>query len=586
VLKGQRVLGHQDLFLYQVYQGVVDAMGHHYTELRERRDVIIETLRNEEALFRRTLNSGSAVLLEHIEAMQRSAGGVKTLEGATAFRLYDTFGFPLEVTQELAEEAGLGVDVQGYEIAMTEAQERSRAVGAGDTVYGGVSVTFEFGREPTPTEFTGYIETETEASIVGALHLPPQEGQAAMVVALDRTPFYAQSGGQVSDTGRIVGDGFELAVTDVAREQGVYAHMVTPRGPIPPLEELTGKRVRAEVDVDRRNGIRRNHTATHLLHAALRQVLGHHVTQAGSYVGPDRLRFDFTHGKAMSAEEVAAIEEIVNARILENRPVVTYVDIPVNDAKSMGAMALFGEKYSNLVRVVQVGAEPEDCPSFSRELCGGTHVRATGEIGLFKVASESSAASGIRRIEGLTGQGSYEWVRSLSAELQQASVLLKVNPREVPHAISHLQQALAEERKKRERAERASMQKGLGSDSPGAGSDLNPVGPVSLWTAKYEDIDQKVVAGAIDEAVNGSPNLIALAALRTDGRVTFICKVGPEAITKGAHAGNLVREVAKIAGGGGGGRADFATAGGKRPEMVDEALAAAPKLLAEMVASA
>jgi alanyl-tRNA synthetase len=608
VLKGQRVLGFNELFLYKVYDGVLESMGHHYTELRERRDAIIETLRNEEALFRRTIDAGSVMLQDQIDALK--SAGDKTVPGVAAFRLYDTFGFPLEVTQEIAAEAGLAVDSDGYEVAMKEAQERSRAAGGTDTVYANVSITFQFGEKATPTEFLGYTEMESEATIVGALKLPAaaqpkdllSEGGAeapqsissqpvpTMVIALDQTPFYAESGGQAPDHGVIRGEGFEFRVVDVAKEQGVFVHMVEPVGPAPEPEQLFGKQVRAIVDPARRARIRRNHTATHLMHAALRDVLGKHVTQQGSYVGPDRLRFDFSHGKAMTAQEIAQVEKVVNEKVLEDRPIITFVDLPVNDAKAMGAMALFGEKYGAHVRMVQVGDEAPECESFSRELCGGTHVRATGQIGLFKILGEASAASGVRRIEAVTGEGAYEWVLDQSALIREAAAALKTNPHELTRAVTHLQHALQDEKKKREKAERAAV---TGSVRAGAsvtsidtlergGFVISDVGPFTLWTPKYEGVDQKIVAEGIDDAVNGRPNLVALAALSSDGKITFICKAGSEALAKGAHAGNIVREVAKIAGGGGGGKADFATAGGKDLSKIDEALAAAADVLKSM----
>jgi len=623
VLKGQRVLGFRELFLYKVYDGVLESMGHHYTELRERREAIMETLRNEEAMFRRTLDEGLLKLSSILDAQilrlqkpdlkmsdadyQKSAANVAaapvwhklppdlvgkvTLSGEDAFRLYDTFGFPLEVTQEICGEAGIPVDVEGFERELAEARKRSQQASGGKVVYQGVEIKFEFVQEATATEFLGYTQTEADATIVGALEVvdvPVQEepetgGQVkpSLVIALDQTPFYSQSGGQVSDTGVIKGEGFEFSVLDVTKEQGVFVHMVEPVGHAPKAQELFGKQVRAIVDKNRRSRIRRNHTATHLLHAALRDVLGKHVAQQGSYVGPDRLRFDFSHGKAMTPQEIATVEKIVNDKVLEDDPVITYVDLPIDDAKAMGAMALFGEKYGSHVRLVQVGDEAPDCPSFSRELCGGTHVRATGQIGLFKVISEASAASGVRRIEAITGEGAYEWVLDQSHQIREVANALKTNPHEVSRAVTHLQHQLTEERKKREKAERAAMSGG-GTGGDSGTSAAQEVGPFHLWTPKYEDIDQKIVASAIDDAVNNKPNMVALAALRSDGKITFICKVGAEAQKHGAHAGNLVKEVAKIAGGGGGGKPDFATAGGKDPSKIDDALSAAPSVLAGM----
>ncbi len=581
ILKGQRVLGFEDLFLYRVYDGVVESMGHHYGELLERREVIVETLRNEETLFRRTLQQGLIRFNTTLSGIPKDA---KQFPGEEAFFLYDTFGFPLEVTEELVEENGMSVDVDGYEAAMREAQERSRAVGGGDTVYGGVTIIFDIEGGPTPTEFTGYLETQSDATIVAALRAPEQEqdapntqgqdGHPTLVVALDRSPFYSQSGGQISDTGVIKGDGFELKVIDVTKEQGVYVHLVEPQSPVEP-EELFGKRVKAIVDVKRRGSIRRNHTATHLMHAALRNVLGKHVTQAGSYVGPDRLRFDFTHGKAMTPQELAEVEHIVNEKVLDNRSVKTYVDIPVAEAKAMGAMALFGEKYGNLVRVVQVGDEPETVPAFSRELCGGTHVRSTGEIGLFKILSEASAASGIRRIEAVTGEGAYEWVLDLSKQVREAAHVLKANPHDLVSAVERAQEQVRDLNK---RLERLRSQAATGS-----AAQVKQVGSVELAVEKLTEGETKDATLVADRLAQNAPNRVVVVGLGGNGKTSFVVKVGDEALKKGAHAGNLVKEVAKIAGGGGGGRPDFATAGGKEPEKVDEALAAAEGLLSEML---
>jgi alanyl-tRNA synthetase len=585
VLKGQRVLGFDRPFFHEVYEGVVEALGDHYSEIVERREVVVETLRNEEALFRRTLASGYDLLSHHLHALDGSAEGtVKVLGGEFAFRLYDTYGFPLEVTQELAEEAGVEVDVEGYEIAMREAQERSRMGSGMETVYGSVTISLSFETEegsPVRTEFRGYETCQTRSRVLGALQ---SEGQ--LVIALDQTPFYAQSGGQVSDEGVIQANGTTFRVLDLHKQDEVYVHLVeqiegdlvVPPGT--PDEEATrilnerlyGREVEAKVDLQRRRSIMRNHTATHLLHAALRQVLGKHVTQAGSYVGPDYLRFDFTHGKAMTPVELASVERIVNERALENTPVATYIDIPIEEAKQRGAMALFGEKYGDRVRMVEVG-------EFSRELCGGTHVGSTGEIGLFKITSEASAASGIRRIEALTGEAAYLWVLEQSRTVREAAEKLKANPRELQAAIDKTLEQLKEERRRREKAEAAAARASSGSSSAGSGTEYQEVSGVRLWSHNFGEIDQKVAAGAIDDAIAQNPDLVAVGAVVSDGRVSLTCKVGKDAQAKGAHAGNLIREVAKVTGGGGGGKPDFATAGGKDASKVGEALAAASGIL-------
>ena len=585
VLKGLRTLGFDKPFFHLVYEGVVAAMGDYYTDLVDRRDVIVETLRSEEAMFRRTLAAG-LLRLEHeilvaIESRTSMGAnvahglGVGLISGADAFALYDTFGFPLEVTREICEEKGVDVDVEGYEVALKQAQERSRGASGMDTVYGGVTITFKFATssasgEPTPTEFLGYQATSSHATIVGSV--AAGEG-SELAIALNHTPFYAQSGGQVSDTGSILGEGFEFSVLDIGKQDGVYVHLVEPHFELTTAEltaealnaRFFGKHVIATVDEPRRKAIVRNHTGTHLLHAALRHVLGKHVTQAGSYVGPDHLRFDFTHGKAMTPAEIAEVEGIVNELSLSNTEVVTHVDIAIDEARKRGAMALFGEKYGDRVRMVEVG-------EFSRELCGGIHVRATGEIGLFRILSEASAASGVRRIEAVTGEVAYKHTLSEEARARDAASLLKASPKDLVAATEKMLHAL--------RAEKQLVQK-LRASGPTANGKSTEVaiGPVVLVVDKLEEATLEDATASVDRLVDGNPDRVALVGLSADGRVTFVAKVGKTALESGAHAGNLVREVAKIASGGGGGRPDFATAGGKDASKLDEALAAAAGIL-------
>lgn len=565
VLKGQRTLGFDEPFFHKVYEGVVEAVGDHYTELVDRRDVIVETLFNEETQFRRTVAAGSEMLQDELDKLRRVGdSATKVLNGGLAFRLYDTFGFPLEVTKELCEEAGVEVDEEGYERALKEAQDRSRGASGMDTVYGGVEITIQF-EKPTPTQFDGYQTMEEVSTIVGAIPIV-DEGRQLVAIALDRSPFYAESGGQTADTGTIFGDGFSLNVLDVSKQDGVWVHLCETRTP---LSDLFGQSVRAVVDAPRRNRIVRNHTATHLLHAALRQVLGKHVTQAGSLVAPDHLRFDFTHGKAMTADEIAEVEKIVNAQILWGSPVNIHTDVPIDQARALGAMALFGEKYGDLVRVVEI-------PGFSIELCGGIHVYNTAQCGLFKIQHESSAASGVRRIEAITGEGAYESVVEQTETLKKASHMLKSSPNQLIHAVEKVLEELKEERRKVEK-----LQARLVGGSSESAAATQTIGAFTLWTSKFEDVDQKVAASAVDQVVANNPSIVAVAAVVADGKVTFIAKAGSQAVAQGAHAGNIVREVAKIAGGGGGGRPDFATAGGKDASKADDALKAVAGLLSQ-----
>ena len=334
---------------------------------------------------------------------------------------------------------------------------------------------------------------------------------------------------------------------------------------------MLGKPVEAIVDAKRRARIKRNHTATHLLQAALQRVLGTTVTQAGSYVGPDNLRFDFTYGKGMTGTEIAEVEQLVNDEILKNIDVTTYVDLPIDEARAKGAMALFGEKYGDKVRMVEIG-------DFSKELCGGIHVRTTGEIGLFKIVSESSAASGVRRIEAITGEAAYDLFKQESSAIKEAASLLKANPKELVSAVERTVDQLKDERKKREKAEMAAMSGG----SVAGASPTVSINGVDFYVKNLGDADPKVASQALDNEANGKTNQVTLMCVVSD-KVTFMCKVGPEAQSKGAHAGNLLKELAKIAGGGGGGQPGFATAGGRDPGKVEEALAAAEGVLAAMI---
>lgn len=666
VLKGARTLGFGDLFFYKLAEVLISDMGGHYRELGDRREMVFETLRNEESLFRRTLDQGYQKLQESLRDVKKIISGATStiaaeLErmsvitneeknqilrigkddlseyqigkatkdyeqrrlalsqiiesklragfitqevyesaksmlddlglvypGDQAFYLYDTFGFPLEVTEEVIGEMGFSVNRESFLEAMAEAQERSRASAGMDTVYGSVGVLiFAAETKPEPTEFLGYHAAEAETEITGAHPVMEPEGASdEFVLALRSTPFYAESGGQVADTGVIVGDGFRLRVLDVTKQDGIFVHIVKPEqspnafgmGQDEALMHLNklyfGKPVHALVDADRRKAVTRNHTATHLMHAALRQTLGTHVTQAGSLVNDEILRFDFTHGAAMTPEQVSEVESAVYERIIANLPVVTYQDVPIDEARAMGAMALFGEKYADHVRVVQIGGMPPGDPSFSRELCGGIHVAATGEIGLFKILHESSAASGVRRITAVTGVGAYDWLHGQQALIAEAAHKLKAQPRDLATAVEKMLESFREERKKREKL----VQQGAGS----AAATEKAIGPVVLRIQKLDDADPAEAKLAADRLVDGRPEAVALVSAVADGKIMFVCKVGATALTAGAKAGDIVREAAKVAGGGGGGRPDFATAGGKDPAKADEALAAAEAVLSQL----
>jgi len=574
VLKGQRVLGFSKPFFYLVYDGVVAALGDHYRELTERRHVILETLDNEEELFRRTLSSGYAILQEELA---RLSG--KVLPGDLAFKLYDTYGFPLEVTKEILAEQSLSVDEPGYDKSLHQAQERSRSGTERETVYGGAGQYNILWVEPGESaSFVGYDRTSHTSRVVSVVEGhgdPGDDDLGPLLIGLKETPFYTESGGQVGDTGYLEIGGVRLPVEKMVKVNGQPHHLVRPstselgaRDGQGFADAIKDSPAVAVVDEGRRRSITRNHSATHLLHAALRTVLGKHVTQAGSLVSPDHLRFDFTHGKSLTDDELAEVERIVNEKALESIPVAIRTDVPIVEAKEMGAMALFGEKYGDRVRVVQIDG-------FSLELCGGCHVKSTSEVGLFKIVSEGSAASGVRRIEAITGEKSYAWVLSQNQSLREAAQLLKASPSDLVGAIQRTVGALREEKRKVEK---------MRTHSAGSGAETQePVGNLELVFTKLEEGDADEAKRVADAFTDASPKRVTLVAVVNDGKITLVCKAGADAVAAGAHAGKLVGEVASIAGGGGGGKPDFATAGARNPDKLDEALAGAKAILARQI---
>lgn len=556
ILKGARVLGFDEPFLFKLVGAISDNMGDDYPELREKQAVSTETLKNEEALFRRTLRQGSALLTEWLDSLTG-----KELDGDRAFMLYDTYGFPLEVTRELCAEAGVTVDEEGYRTAMEQAQERSRGANQTEGPYAAISGE-ELPSDLPPTEFLGYSAVQATGKVLAAT--PSKDG---WVVVLDRTPFYAESGGQVGDTGQIKSSAVALKVKDTTKKLGVFSHLVEPTADVLP-HQIVGMELELGVDAVRRGAITRHHTATHLLHAALRHHLGTHVTQAGSFVSDEVLRFDFTHGKALSDEEINAVEEMVNQMVWQAYPVTTYEDVPIDDARKMGAMALFGEKYADHVRVVQIGDMPPSEPSPSRELCGGIHVKNTGQIGLFKIVHEGSVASGVRRITAVAGEAAYRWVKSTEGQLHEAAGLLKANPQDLVPAIQRTLETLKEERKKREKL----------AAQGAAQTEEFQAGPFNLVVSRMADAEAEDLKNAANKLAEGSMR-VSLVVSTNGSKLLFAVKASPDAVSKGAHAGNLIREVAKATGGGGGGRPEFATAGGNDPAKVDDAVQTAIRLL-------
>jgi alanyl-tRNA synthetase len=539
-------------FLPRYAEVVRELMGAAYPELTEQREAIDTFLRGEEESFGRTIDRGMR-LLEDMIARARD-DGQEGIGAENAFLLHDTYGFPFELTVEIAAEQGLGVDAQGFEELMARQREGSQATagrGAKDDLRERLEA---FARGAGPTTFTGYqtVEQATEVAAVEA-----SNGQ--VLVKLVESPFYAAGGGQVSDAGEVAcedGD-CRARVKDVVRLGDDQALVLEPiEGRLEP-----GERVVARVDRAARRPTECNHTATHLLHAALRERLGAHVRQAGSYVGPDKLRFDFTHGAALSPDELRDVEDRVNAMILANHP-VRALTTTLDEAKALGAMALFGEKYGDVVRMVEVGDG-----TWSRELCGGTHVRATAEIGLFKITSESSSAANVRRIEALTGPAAVELLRRHDRLLAETAAALRV-------PVERAGEAAAAAVRARREAEKA-LRQGAPAPEIGAGAAVDVDG-VRVLVQAAEGLDAKALPDVADR-LRGQLGESAVVVLGVpgEGRVSLIASATPAAVQRGVKAGAIVKAAAQVVGGGGGGRDTMAQAGGRDPERLPEALQAA-----------
>lgn len=544
-------------FMFELVPVVGEIMQDFYPQVKDKEEFIAKVIKNEEDRFHETLHEGLAILSELIKKEKEK--GSDTVQGADIFRLYDTYGFPVELTEEYAADEGMKVDHQGFEKEMELQRERARSarqdVGSMQ-VQGGI-----LGDITTESKFVGYDMLETNAKVVAII----KDGQLAEQVTagdeihfiLDETPFYAESGGQIADKGTIEADGLKVAIKDVQKApngQNLH-HAVVETGT---LKQDTG--VLAKVDADNRSQIIKNHTATHLLHQALKDVLGTHVNQAGSLVEPDRLRFDFSHFGQITEEELEKIEAIVNEKIWQSIAVNTEFK-PIAEAKAMGAMALFGEKYGEIVRVVQVG-------DYSLELCGGCHVPNTSVIGLFKIATESGIGAGTRRIEAVTGEAAYKALNDQLAILKSAASKLKTSPKDVPSRIDTL---LAEA--KQLQRENESLAAKLGNIEAGSlASKVKEINGVPVIAAKVQAADMNSLRNMADDLKQKLGSAVILLGSTDNGKVNLIAGVTKDLIEKGFHAGKLVKEAASVCGGGGGGRPDMAQAGGKDPAKLDNAL--------------
>ena len=565
-----RLLGIDGTFLYKVCETVIKENATAYPNLVEKHDLIVKVIKAEEESFNKTIDTGLN-LLENIIAQSDS----KVLSGADAFKLQDTFGFPIDLTKELLEERGMSVDIDEYDrlYAQSRAAARAARKDAGAQAWKDSNVSF---KDVGATEFVGYTDYSCDAEIKAIVTNGERDefatADSEVVVVLDKTPFYGESGGQAGDTGIIKTDNATLEVTATGKTpDGVVLHIARF---ISGDSIALGDKVHAQIDVEKREATRRNHTAAHLLQAALRKHLGSHVEQAGQLVNSEEMRFDFTHFSALSGDELKAIEREVNEVILKGIPVETR-EMPIEEAKKLGAMALFGEKYGDVVRVVSAG-------DFSVELCGGTHADNTAKLGLFKIVSESSVAAGIRRITAVTGFGVLKHIENDERIMQSAAAAMKLgNVAELDKRAATLSaEVKAKDRELAElRSEISALKAGSLMDS------ARQVGGVRLITAEVEVSNPGELRSMCDTARDNGADIVAVFAgvNKEKGTLNFACACGADAIKLGAHAGNIVRETAKIAGGSGGGKPDSAMAGAKDASKADEALAAVDSIVSAML---
>ncbi len=572
-MRHAHLLGAKDPLMHRLVPALVTEMGQAYPELGRAQPLIEETLAREEVQFRRTLANG----LKLLEETTGELGAGAELPGETAFKLYDTFGFPYDLTEDALRPRGIAVDRAGFDAAMAKQKAAARAAWKGSGQAADSEVWFDLAERIGATEFTGYSSDTAEAQVVALVkdgHEVASAGKGDSVMVLtNQTPFYGESGGQMGDAGTISGaDGLRLEVIDTAKPLGrLHAHQaVVAGGTI-----KTGDMVKLDIDVARRDTIRANHSATHLLHAALRKRLGEHVTQKGSLVAPDRLRFDFSHPKPLSSEDIPAIEAEVNAEVRGNEEVVTRLMSP-DEAIEAGAMALFGEKYGDEVRVLSMGNASAG-RNFSVELCGGTHVRALGDIGLLRIISESAVSSGVRRIEALTGEVARQWLVGRDEALKSTASLLKTSPDEVESRVA----ALLDERKKLER-ELSEAKKRLALGAVGSGGQNavdEQVNGVNFSGQSIQGINPKALPGLLDEAKQRMGSGVAAIVAVNEGRAALAIAVTGD-LTSKISAVDLVKAgVAVLGGQGGGGRPDMAQGGGPDGAKAADAIAAVRALL-------
>ncbi len=552
-----RLLGLKQAFLYKLAKVVANESKTAYPELEKNFEYIEKVIKSEEERFEETIDQGISILSEYVDELKKANETV--LSGDKAFKLYDTYGFPIDLTKEILAESNFSVDADAFEKLMDEQRDRARQA-RGD-MEGEAWKEDIFASIKSSTEFMGYDNTKLTAEVLaigkdGERVEDAKEGDEITLV-LDKTPFYAESGGQVGDTGMIKTDKAELAVLDTKKQNGKFLHMCKViKGSI-----SAGDKAECEIDTLRRLAIGRNHSAAHLLQAALREVLGNHVAQSGSYVDEDKMRFDFSHFAAMTPDEIKNVEEKVNNMILQDA-VIDCSEKSLEEAKKIGAMALFSEKYGSVVRVVKMG-------DFSLELCGGTHASSTGRLGLFKIVSESGVAAGVRRIEAVTGHNVLKLITEKENLINETAALLKANTSNLISRAKSVVEELRESKNEVESLKGKMAQSAIGDIGANA-KEINGVKVIAELLA--DGMDMNTLRGVGDALKEKSKNALVVLASKADGKVNLIAMADKDAVSKGAHAGKVLSEVAKIMGGGGGGKPESAQAGGKKPEMAEEGI--------------
>ncbi|MCF6464142.1 alanine--tRNA ligase [Clostridium sp. Cult1] len=565
-----KLLGIEESFLNSIVEKVIESWKVEYREIKEREEQIKKVIRAEEEKFQETIHQGINILEGYIDEIIEKEE--KHLNGEKAFKLYDTYGFPLDLTKEILEEKGLTVEEEEFNKYMEEQRERARKARGELTDSGWKNGSPLELIEGYDTSFKGYDNMILETEVLGILvdgntTNRIDKGEEGIII-LKETPFYAESGGQVGDIGYIEKESFKGKVVDTkyTKDETIIHFIDVEEGSL----EM-GDKVLASIDLNNRRDIMRNHSATHLLHKALKEVLGSHVNQAGSIVLPNRLRFDFTHYEGVKDKELKQIEKIVNEKILASLEVRT-MEMSLKESEEMGVVGLFEDKYKDVVRVVQMG-------DFSQELCGGTHVSNTSNIGLFKIISESSIASGVRRIEAITGRAVYEYLENLEQDIEDISLIVKANKKDIVDRI----ESITEELKEKDKQINSLKSKIASSIVEDILESKQVMDDINIVTYKLDNMDMNSLRNLGDEIKNALDSSVIVLASIDKGKLSFVAMVSKDLVEKGIHAGNIIKEVAKITGGGGGGRPDMAQAGGKDISKVEEALNMVPEIVEKQV---